>query len=103
MAIKYTWKIDELKRDPKTGVVKIAYWGCLGVDEETENSVHMNGNHALLSNDPNNPTFIPFENLTQEQVLNWVWQVLNKDKMESYIAQQIDTKNNPPLVPGVPW
>lgn len=103
MSIQYTWKVNQLERDPATGAVKTAHWDCLGVDEDTGNSVHMYGSNSLPPADPNNPDFIEFDALTEEQVLGWIWQGPTKEERESSIAQQIDMKNNPPVVPGLPW
>ena len=103
MAIQYTWKIDQLERDPATGVVKTAHWNCRGVDEDTENSVHMYGSCHLPLADPENSDFIPFDELSEEDVLAWVWQAPTKEEREASIAEQIELKNNPPIVVGVPW
>lgn len=103
MAIQYTWKINQLERDPTTGAVKIAHWVCSGVDEETENSVHVHGNYSLPPADPDDPDFVPFDELTEQDVLEWVWQGLTKEQCETSVAQQIELKNNPPVVAGLPW
>jgi hypothetical protein len=103
MTIQYTWKINQLERNPSTGVVKTVYWDCLGVDEETENFVHMHCSYYPSSIDPDDPNFIPFNELSEQTILEWVWQGPTKEQYETSVAEQIELKNNPPIVTGVPW
>ncbi len=103
MAIQYTWKIDQLERNPLTGVVITVQWECHGVDDETQNSVYISSSLRLPPNDPDNPDFIPFDELSEQAVLEWVWQGPTKEQYETSVAEQIELKNNPPIVTGVPW
>ena len=53
--------------------------------------------------------FIPYSDLTEEQVVGWIKSSLGTEGVESIeksLASQIDTKINPPVVPVVkslPW
>jgi hypothetical protein len=51
------------------------------------------------------PDFIPYDELTQEIVLNWIWNSgVSKEATEANVQQQIDNKINPPIVsPPLPW
>jgi hypothetical protein len=49
--------------------------------------------------------FTPYADLTQDQVLGWVWaNGVDKDATEAAVQQQIDNQINPPIVaPPLPW
>lgn len=59
-----------------------------------------------LTLDPNAP-FIPFADLTEEQVIGWVKDALGAEQvavLEANVAQQIEDQINPPVVtPPLPW
>ena len=50
-------------------------------------------------------SFIAFNSLTQEEVLNWVWtNGVDKTAAEAAVAQQIENQKNPPITtPPLPW
>jgi hypothetical protein len=50
-------------------------------------------------------TFTPYDQLTQEQVLGWIWDNgVDKDATEAAVQQQLDNQINPPVVtPPLPW
>lgn len=51
--------------------------------------------------------FTPYEDLTEEQVLQWVKDALGEEavlRYEQIVAQEIETQKNPPVVrPPLPW
>ncbi len=49
--------------------------------------------------------FTPYADLTQEQVLGWIWaNGVDKDATEAAVEQQIENQKNPPIVsPKLPW
>jgi len=53
--------------------------------------------------------FIPYSDLTEEQVVGWIKSSLGTEGVESIeksLASQVDNKSNPPVVPVVkplPW
>jgi hypothetical protein len=49
--------------------------------------------------------FTPYDQLTKEQVLGWIWaNGVDKDATEAAVAQQIENQINPPIVsPALPW
>lgn len=100
-----TWVIEWMQCLPAEGqyqdVVITAGWRCNGV----------NGNFTGTSygtasfSDPGNP-FTPYDQLTEQQVLNWCWTDggVNKDKTEASVESQIQNQINPPVVQlPLPW
>ena len=59
-----------------------------------------------LSYDPNT-NFTEYENLAEEQVLNWIQTALGQDKINEYkltIYNNIEKQKNPPInIMTVPW
>jgi len=48
--------------------------------------------------------FTPFESLTEQQVLGWINERVNKELAESMLAEAIEQKRNPPIVEKtLPW
>jgi hypothetical protein len=49
--------------------------------------------------------FTPYADLTQAQVLGWIWaNGVDKTATEAAVQQQIDNQINPPVVsPPLPW
>lgn len=109
MAITYTWKITALKTTDvgdKANAVVQTYWKKIGTDE--------NGNEGTFSGatpftvDPSDESgpFIPFEQLTEEDVIAWIQTVVvgqYEEHVNGQIQKQIDEKNNPITEADLPW
>jgi len=62
--------------------------------------------HEFCSLPPADPAnFTPYADLTQDQVLGWIWaNGVDKDATEAAVQQQIDNQINPPVIqPPLPW
>jgi hypothetical protein len=46
---------------------------------------------------------IPYADLTQETVLGWIWESVDKDATEAAVAAQIEAQKHPVTATGVPW
>lgn len=92
--ITYEWKIDELICENfvvanNPNVVKAVSWTATAsttVDEKVYKT-SINGKRNIVYS--NSSTFIPYENLTPEQVLEWVWSV------PATIGSTVDPHNTP--------
>ena len=104
-----TWVIEWMNAYPEfdgqPDVVVSAGWRCNGVQVEGDTtytgSVYSSASFTL---DPGQP-FTPYADLTQDQVLGWVWASgVDKASAEAAVQQQIDNQINPPIVqPPLPW
>ena len=91
-----TWKINQLDHNTADGFVTTAHWTCSSVDGEFSGSVYSScGFDGELS--------IPYEQLTEEEVLSWVWEKVDKQVTETAVLAQIESKKNPVSVVGLPW
>ena len=91
-----TWKIVQLDRKTADGFVTTAHWTVTATDGD-----YSAGAYGACGFDGELTT--PYESLTKEQVLGWVWQTVNKEETEQTLAGQIEAKKNPVSATGVPW
>jgi hypothetical protein len=104
MATTINWNIVQLNcypdKDGLTDVVFTVHWDCTGVDGEYNGRVYGSCGVTL---DPEAP-YTPYEDLTQDQVLDWVWASVDKDETETSVQAQIESQKNPTVVtPPLPW
>jgi hypothetical protein len=95
------WTIDTLEynNDSTKGVI-VAHWRVSAVDGDYSASAY---GSASFFPDPTSPSFKPYEQLTQSDVLSWVWGSIDKNDIESSLAKQIENQKNPATVTGTPW
>ena len=101
MAITYTWTIPTLEHEIADGGVYIAHWRCTGVDDDG-NSASSYGTCGLTY-DASSADFIPYADLTEAQVQEWIWEQVNQSDIEASIASKIDAIANPTSASGTPW
>jgi hypothetical protein len=105
MAIEINWQISEMNCLPQTqegsNYVICCHWSCNGVDGDYSGSVYSTCSFAVVQGE----AFTPYADLTQDQVLGWVWaNGVDKDATEAAVEQQIANAKNPPVVsPALPW
>jgi hypothetical protein len=95
------WTLDTLEynNDANKGVI-VAHWRVSVVDGDYSASAY---GSVSFSPDPTSPSFKPYEQLTQSDVLSWVWGSVDKNDIESSLAKQIENQKNPATVTGTPW
>ncbi len=92
----FTWTVNPLERDIATGFVKVGHWKCVGTDGEYSDSVYST---ASWTGEPT----VPYDQLTEAQVLAWVWESVDKAATEAAVQAKIDLLKNPVTAQGVPW
>jgi len=92
-----TWKISTLDRDVASGFVTTAHWTAVAVDGE-----HSASAYATVSWPEGTPV-VPYQDLTEETVLEWVWNAVDKSATEASLAAQIALLKNPVKATGTPW
>ena len=102
MAIEYNWTIANLERQTDTGGVIVCHWRVSAQDGEYTASAY--GSEGFTP-DPESPDFVPFDQLTEADVLGWLWaqEDFDKAETENRLAQQIEDQKAPATVAGVPW
>lgn len=95
-----TWTIAQLERNTADGGVVVAHWRATAVDGDYSASSY---GTCGFTPDPTAPDFVPFESLTEADVLAWVYESVDKDATEAALAQKIEADKNPVTAVGVPW
>jgi hypothetical protein len=91
------WSVNTMERNVATGYVSVVHWNCTAVDGE-----HSASCYATVSWAEGTPT-VPYANLTEATVLEWVWESVDKASTEASLAAQIELLKNPVKSTGVPW
>jgi hypothetical protein len=98
------WLIERLLVKPTEGsltdVVITADWRCNGTQESFSGTCY-----GSCSFQPPSGSFTPYEDLTQEQVLQWCYENgVDKTAIEANVTAQIQNQINPPVVVlPLPW
>ena len=105
MSLTYTFNITQLEIAPSgsdghSDVVTRVRYNYVGVDENGHS-----GSFAGVTPMPQpSGSFVPFEDLTEEEVVNWLEIVADKSHMQQQIQKQINNQVNPQNVPApLPW
>jgi hypothetical protein len=96
------WNIAQLERHLTDGAVYTAHW-TVSLEEEGESA---SAYGSVGFSDPDPTDFTPYDELTKEQVVGWVKDVLGEEQVtsvEESLANQIQEKLNPTDSPGIPW
>jgi hypothetical protein len=105
MTIAYNWTISALNCIPQTpegaDYVTVAHWQCTGTDGTYNASVYSTCSLPVVQG----TTFIPYQDLTLDIVLGWIWaNGVDKAATEAAVQTQIDNLINPPVVNlPLPW
>ena len=103
-----TWTITAMncsttEQNPDT--VIICHWTCSGT--ESVQGIYNASIYSTCSVPTPTPssTFVPYDQLTQDTVLGWIWaNGVDKDATEAAVQSQINNQINPPIVtPPLPW
>ena len=95
-----TWTIATLERELSDGGVVVAHWRVSEVDGEFSASAY---GTCSFTYDSTDPSFVPYDNLTEEVVLGWVWGKVDQAATEAALAANIADQKNPTTADGVPW
>lgn len=121
MAISFKWSVSKLRVIPqlndKTNVVSVVEWLVQGTDNVNSITASASGIRSFVLGD----TFTPFDQLTEQQVLDWCFELetiiwidrddveqsvtkLLKDEGEAQVAGQIARQlAQKQLEPALPW
>ena len=111
MSATITWKVGTMEcypqYDQEKDVVFTVHWDCVG--SETVSNITYNGRvyGSTAVTYHSGSGFTPYELLTQEQVLGWVWDAMGQEQKTSYetsVQNQINNQITPPVVIlPLPW
>jgi len=114
MAITTTWKVNDMTHvDADGGVIK-AYWSCTALSDTTPAYSAVEGGKLLCTYDASASGYIRYAELSQADVLGWIWTSLKEGEETAAEAKarieanrtarvqgQIDRATT--QAEGVPW
>jgi hypothetical protein len=93
-------EITQLDRSLPSDVVITVHWqASLTEDEITVDSY---GSVNLELKDPADPSFVSFENLTEEIVIGWVNDKIGQEILDG-LNRKLQEVKHPKVVSGLPW
>lgn len=97
-----TWTIQNMTRDLSSGFVINVAWACTAQQDSA--SAFYGGTTTYVSN-PDEPGFIPYDQLTEAIVLGWVYDALGDQKaeIEATLIAKVEKQLNPTTANGLPW
>jgi hypothetical protein len=114
MAITNTWSVTNMQHTDADGGVFLVYWSMVAASDGTPSYTASEGGKLRCEPDPTSPDYIPYADLTEADVLNWVYASLvegdetpeeAKARIEANrtgkVQAQIDRANT--QASGVPW
>lgn len=107
----YKWTIDKIEGFPNLNglenVIGVIHWE-LEIRDTDDHSIHYIRTHTKLDTSNVNPeTFTHYLELSDEQVLQWVWDIIGKTAIEEQITTELNNLRNPPQAQlgnmAMPW
>ena len=96
----YTWTIATCEHDIATGGITVAHWRCSAIDGDFTASAY---GTCGFTPDATSPDFKPYDEVTEAEVLGWVWGSVDKAAAEASLETQIEAQKNPVSASGTPW
>ena len=95
-----TWTIATCEHDVATGGITVAHWRASAVDGDCTASAY---GTAGFTPDATAEGFKPYDQITEAEVLAWVYASVDKDATEAALAAKIEADQNPVSASGTPW
>jgi hypothetical protein len=101
--VTLTWAVNNMTRVINDGFVIVVDWSCTASATGVQGAFY--GGQTTYKNDPSEPGFIPYDNLTEAIVLGWVWDGLGPQKaeIEATLTAKVEKQLAPTTAQGVPW
>ena len=95
-----TWTIATCEHEVATGGITVAHWRVSAVDGDYTASAY---GTAGFTPDATAEGFKPYDQITEAEVLAWVYASVDKDATEAALAAKIEADKNPVSASGTPW
>ena len=101
----FNWVVTALNCLPNApegqDYVITVHYSCIGTDGTYTGQVYSTCSFPVVQG----TSFVPYADLTQDQVLGWIWaNGVDKATTEAAVAQNIENQINPPIIsPALPW
>jgi hypothetical protein len=96
--MNYTWNVVQMDRLTSDGFVVTVHYTVNAVDGDYSASTY-----GTVGYTQGEGSYVPFANLTKEQVVGWVKDSIGQSTVEESLAAQITAQKNPVQQSGLPW
>ena len=99
-----TWTIANLERNVADGGVTVAHWRVTESETVGEDTFTASAYGTVgFTPDPDADGFVAYDDLTEEVVMGWVWELVNQEETEAALTANIEGQKNPVSADGMPW
>jgi len=108
MATSFAWKINTLERELSDGYVFTAHYSVLAISDQLDPQGNPYNTGAYGSVGLERPaTLVPYDQLTEAEVIGWVQSNIGGDEKVAEIEAQLEARLqeliSPSKINGVPW
>ena len=95
----------KVSEDNLSDVVFNVHWRCSSTEVDGDKTYSASVYSTCSVPGPNPASFVPYDQLTQNEVLGWIWaNGVDKAATEAAVQQQIELQKHPVVVsPPLPW
>lgn len=95
----FTWVISSMDRQANNGFVSTVHYRAMATEGEYTVDTYGTVGYTHESDG----TYIPYADLTEEDVISWVQDSLGKEVVEERLQTQINALKAPTQKSGLPW
>lgn len=101
--VTLTWAVNNMTHVINDGFVIKVDWSCTASATGVQGAFY--GGQDTYPNNPDEPGFIPYDQLTEAIVLGWVYTGLGDQKavIEATLTAKVEAQLNPETAQGLPW
>ena len=98
-----TWTINNLERQTSDGLVTVVHWGASASEASNDPEKPYGASIVNTQALERGESFVSYDTLTEETVLGWLWQKVDKEAVEAALTAQINVQKAPVISSGLPW
>jgi len=104
----FKWVVSQMDTSPSedglTDVVKVVHWRYQAEQVDGDKTYNAEVYGAMACATPSDTDFTAYDDLTYDQVCEWLIAGNNVDAMELNLDTQIENQKNPPIInKPLPW
>jgi hypothetical protein len=96
--MEFTWNVVQMDRLTSDGFVVTVHYTVNAVDGDYTASTY-----GTVGYTQGEGSYVPYADLTKEEVIGWVQDSLGKDTVEASLTELIELQKNPVQETGLPW
>lgn len=94
----FNWTISQLERKSDNGFVMNIHWRYSLTEDK-----HTAETYSAQSFTQESEDFIPFNDITEADVIAWLEASLDVEQLQESLRSQIEILKNSPVIKGLPW